>query len=103
VAQTIAEKKQTKILGFRNEEMEEEKVYAPKGNCGRLQGGFQKVGRNLHFTRPHITMTTMGVPSVVAFEVEVVEPNSKYERRQALKNLDDCLEVGIQKWQNYLP
>ncbi len=48
-------------------------------------------------------MTTMGVPSIAAFEVEVVEPNSEYERRQALKNLNDCLEVRIQKWQNYLP
>jgi hypothetical protein len=30
----------------------------------------------------------MEVPSVIAFEVEVVEPNLKYERRQALRRLE---------------
>jgi hypothetical protein len=29
----------------------------------------------------HTIMTTMGIPSIVAFEVEVVEPNLEYERR----------------------
>jgi hypothetical protein len=56
--------------------------------------------------KPHIMMIAMGVPSIVSFEVEVVELNLEYERKQAsrgLKNLDDCLGVGIQKWRNYLP
>lgn len=88
---------------MKNEEMKKETIYALKDNCGRLQGRFQKVVRNLHFTRPHTTMTTMGVPSIAAFEVEVVEPDSKYERMQALKNLDDRLRAGVEKWQNYLP
>jgi hypothetical protein len=38
--------------------------------------------------KPHIMVTTMGVPSVTSFEVEVVEPNSKYERKQALRRLE---------------
>jgi len=33
-------------------------------------------------------MTTMGVPLVTAFEVEVVKRNSKYEKRQALKRFE---------------
>lgn len=99
----IIKQKHTKNLRFQNEKMEEETIYAPRDNCGGLQGGFQRVICNLHFTRPHITMTTMGVPSTVAFEVEVVEIDSKYERRQALKNLDNHLRVRVQKWQNYLP
>jgi hypothetical protein len=48
--------------------------------------------------KPHIMMIAMGVPSIVSFEVEVVELNLEYERKQAsrgLKNLDDCLGVGI--------
>jgi hypothetical protein len=68
-------------------------IYAPRGNCGGLQGGFQKVARNLHFTRPHTIMTTMGIPSIATFEVEVVEP--KYERKQALKNLNNCLRARV--------
>jgi hypothetical protein len=40
----------------------------------------------------------MGVPSIAAFEVEVVEIDSKYERRRALKNLDNRLRAGVQKW-----
>jgi hypothetical protein len=50
--------------------------------------GYQKVAWNLHFTKPHTTMTTMGIPSIVAFEVEVVKPNLEYERRQALRRLE---------------
>jgi hypothetical protein len=30
----------------------------------------------------------MGVPLVIAFEVEAIKPNSKYEKRQALKRLE---------------
>jgi hypothetical protein len=37
--------------------------------------------------KPHITTTIMGIPSIVVFEVEVVEPNLEYERRQALWKL----------------
>jgi hypothetical protein len=29
----------------------------------------------------------MGVSSIVAFEVEAVEPNSEYERKRALRKL----------------
>jgi hypothetical protein len=36
---------------------------------------------NLHFTRPHTIMTTMGISSIIAFEVEVVELDLEYERR----------------------
>jgi hypothetical protein len=36
---------------------------------------------NLHFTRPHTIVITMGIPLVVAFEVEAIKPYSKYERR----------------------
>ncbi len=38
--------------------------------------------------KPHTTLTTMEVPSVVAFEVEVVKPYSEYERRQAFEKLE---------------
>jgi hypothetical protein len=31
--------------------------------------------------KPHTTVTTMEVPSIVAFEVEVVKPNLQYERK----------------------
>jgi hypothetical protein len=47
----------------------------------RVTRRFQRVVCNLHFITPHTTMTTMGVPSIAAFEVEVVEIDSKYERR----------------------
>lgn len=57
--------------------MEGETIYALGGSCGGLQGGFQRVAHNLHFMRPHTTMTTMGIPFIVAFEVEVVESNFK--------------------------
>jgi hypothetical protein len=36
---------------------------------------------NLHFMRTHTIVTTMGIPLVVAFEVEAIELNSEYERR----------------------
>ncbi len=36
---------------------------------------------NLHFMRPHTIVTTMGIPLVVAFEVETIELDSEYERR----------------------
>jgi hypothetical protein len=55
--------------------MEEEMMNAQGGSCGRLQGGFQKVACNLHFMRFVTMVTTMGVPFIVAFEVEAVEPN----------------------------
>jgi hypothetical protein len=67
--------------------MEEETIYAPKDSCGRLQEGYQKLAQNLHFMKPHITMTIMGIPSIIVFEVEVVEPILEYERRQALRKL----------------
>lgn len=58
--------------------------------------GFQRATRNLHFTKPPIAMTTMGVPSVAAFETEVIELELEYERKQAMKrleNLDDHLRA----------
>jgi hypothetical protein len=57
--------------------MEGETLYALGGSRGGLQGGFQRVAHNLHFMRPHMMMTIMGIPSIVAFEVEVVELNFK--------------------------
>jgi hypothetical protein len=57
--------------------MEGRTLYALGGSHGGLQGGFQRVAHNLHFMRPHMTMTTMGIPSIVAFELEVVESNFK--------------------------
>jgi hypothetical protein len=71
----VAKKKQTKTFRFQDEEVEEEKVYAPRGSHGGVQEGYQRVARNLHFTRPHTIMTTMGISFVTTFEVEVVEPN----------------------------
>jgi hypothetical protein len=52
--------------------MEKETLYALGGSRGGLQGGFQRVAHNLHFMRPHTMMITMGIPSIVAFEVEMV-------------------------------
>ncbi len=49
---------------------------------GGLQEGYQKATWNLHFMKPHTIMTTM---KVSFFEVEAVKPNSKYERKQALR------------------
>jgi hypothetical protein len=46
-----------------------------KGSHGGVQEGYKKVAQNLHFTKPHITMITMGIPFVVAFEVESIESN----------------------------
>jgi hypothetical protein len=43
--------------------------------------GTRGATQNLHFMKPHTTVTTMEVPSIAAFEVEVVKPDSKYERR----------------------
>lgn len=48
---------------------------------------FQKATRNLHFTRPATMVITMGFPFVVAFEVEVVEQDSKYEKILLLRDL----------------
>jgi hypothetical protein len=84
----VAKQKQTKALRFQDEEIEEDKVYAPRNSYGGVQEGYQRVARNLDFTRPHTTMTTMGIPFVAAFEVEVVEPNLEYKRRQTLKRLE---------------
>jgi hypothetical protein len=61
--------------------MEEEMINSQGGSCGGLQDGFQRVACNLHFMRFVTMVTTMGVPSIAAFEVEVVEPNLEYERR----------------------
>lgn len=33
-------------------------------------------------------VTTMGVPSIATFEVEVVESDSKFERRQAMRRFE---------------
>ncbi len=51
--------------------------------------GTRGATQNLHFTRPHTMVTTMEVPFVAAFKVEVVKPNSKYERRHAFKKLEN--------------
>jgi hypothetical protein len=74
--------------------MEGETTYALKGSHGGLQGRFQRVAHNLHFTRQHTTMTTMGIPSIVAFEVEVVELNFKYEKGQALRRLEKLRQMS---------
>jgi hypothetical protein len=50
----------------------EEMIIAQGGRCGGLQGGFQRVAHNLHFAISTTMVTTMGVLSIVAFEVEVV-------------------------------
>jgi hypothetical protein len=68
--------------------MEEETEYAQGGSRGGLQKGYQRPAQNIHFMTPHTMMTAMGVPSIVAFKVEAIEPNSKYERRQALRRLE---------------
>jgi hypothetical protein len=49
-------------------------MYTSRGSYGALQKRYQSAAQNLHFTGPHITMITMGIPFVVVFEVEVVEP-----------------------------
>jgi hypothetical protein len=41
VAQTIAKKKKTKTLRFQDEKTKEETIYAPRGNHGGLQEGYQ--------------------------------------------------------------
>jgi hypothetical protein len=64
--------KKTKILKFQDEHMEKETINAQGGRCGGLQGGFQRVAHNLHFAISTIMVTTMGVPSIATFEVEVV-------------------------------
>jgi hypothetical protein len=33
-------------------------------------------------------VTTMGVPSIVTFEMEVVKPNLKYQKRQIMRRLE---------------
>jgi hypothetical protein len=38
-------------------------------------------------------MITMGVPSVTAFEVEVIKPKSKHERRQAIIRLQKLKQL----------
>jgi hypothetical protein len=56
------------------------------------------LAHNLHFTRSPTTVTTMGVPSIVTFEMEAIELNFTYERIQAmggLKNLDNCLKAKV--------
>jgi hypothetical protein len=49
-------------------------MYTSRGSRGALQKRYQSATQNLHFTGPHITVITMGIPFVVAFEVEAVEP-----------------------------
>lgn len=52
--------------------------------------------RNLHFMKSPITMTTMEVPSIATFETKVIELELEYERKQAMKrleNLDDHLRA----------
>jgi hypothetical protein len=38
-------------------------------------------------------MTTMGVPLVATFEVEVIDPKSKYKRRQAIRKLEKLKQL----------
>jgi hypothetical protein len=52
------------------------------------------------------TMITMGIIFVVTLEVEVVELDLKYKKKQAMRrfeNSNNHFTIGIQKWQNYLP
>ncbi len=81
MAQTIAKQKLTKNINFQDENTKEETVYAPRGSHGGLQSRFHRAARNLHFMKPTTMVITMGFPFVVAFEVEVVEQDSKYEKR----------------------
>jgi hypothetical protein len=62
--------------------MKEETIYTPRGSRGGLQERYQRATQNLHFMGPHIIVITMGVPFVIAFEVEVVEPYSEYEKKK---------------------
>ncbi len=51
-------------------------------------------------------MITMGIIFVVTLEVEVVELDLKYKKKQAMRrfeNSNNHFTIGIQKWQNYLP
>ncbi len=77
MAQIVIEQKQTKILRFQNEKTEEEIIYALRCSCGGLQEGYQRVAQNLHLMKPHTIVTTMGVPSVIAFEVEAIKTKFK--------------------------
>jgi hypothetical protein len=38
-------------------------------------------------------MTTTGVPVVIGFEVEVVDPKSKYKRRQTIRRLEKLKQL----------
>jgi hypothetical protein len=68
-------------------------VDTQEGSRGRLQGKSLKAVHNLHFTRLAMTMTTMGVPLVTTFEVEVIDPKSKYKRRQAIRKLEKLMQL----------
>jgi len=68
-------------------------VETQEGNCGRLQGRSLKAIHNLHFMKLATTMTTMGIPSIAAFEVKVVNPKLKYERRQAIRKLEKLKQL----------
>jgi hypothetical protein len=49
---------------------------------------------------------TMGVPSIVTFEVEAIELDSTYERRQAMRRLEKLRQLSRSKSLkvvNYLP
>jgi hypothetical protein len=70
------------------------KIHAQGNSRGRLQGEFQRSTHNLHFTRSPTMVTTMGVPSKVIFEVEAIELDSKYERRQAMKRLEKLRQLS---------
>jgi hypothetical protein len=78
-------KKKTKTLRFQNEDTKENTIHAQGGSCGGLQGEFQRSIHNLHFTRSPTMVITMGVTSMATFEMEVIELDFKYERRQAMR------------------
>ncbi len=77
MAQMVAEKKQTNILKFQDEDTRKETIQSQGGSHGKLQGEFQRASRNLHFMKSPTTMTTMGITFVITFEVEVVELDLK--------------------------